>query len=154
MPTTLCTFVFGLLCFEDPIESTREHLAVAGVVVTTSAGYVADTRPVMVMPDWRKMSETCAADLCFRYFKHCGPADTSVVCDYWIGRFGDIWEAAPFILTITALSQEAMAQAEMSISVLSDPKSRTLRVPLALFRVVSQEKEAPICPRAEMPCFE
>jgi hypothetical protein len=152
MTELLCSLVVGLLCFDSPIESTPEYSPSGRVLITTTAGYVADVQPMLVMPDWRKLPEACSENLCFRYFKHCPAVPVGIVCEYKIGRFGEIWEGGPFDLKITAISQEAMAQADLAISVLSDPKSRSLRVPLNRFRSASVDRDVPLCPEAEKPC--
>src|SRR3954471_20835539 len=105
MPDLLCTVIVGLLCVEGPIESIPNYSPMGRVVVKTTSGYVADVEQMITMPNWRKMSEACSENLCFRYFKHCSTEGVGIVCEYRIGRFGEIWEGGPFILTITAISE-------------------------------------------------
>jgi hypothetical protein len=104
----------------------------------------------IVTPDWRKMNEACSENLCFRYFKHCSSSDQETVCYYQFGHPGD--EEA-VTLRVVASAAEGIIRAEASISVLNDPESRALRLPLNSLHVTSDAPTAPICPRKDLPCI-
>ena len=139
-----CALVVSLVCCHGRVSVRHEDWGLGRSDTISAGGFTAAIveGDNFVLPDWRKLTEVCAAGACIRYHRHCLESAQALVCTYSWGRPGDAYLRT---LRLSAASRGRYAGAVRAITLLSGEETGAAAMPLEELRAESESAEFPRC---------
>ena len=144
-----CLVAIASLCLRNADSILLKDSGSSARAVVHSKGYEVEIllrSDNIFTPDWSRMAEACANDVCISYYKHCteSKSATEIKCDYYFSQPGETQNTE---VTITADDTNILKQAEIGVGVLARAGWIASVIDLSRFERQSDAASPPYCRR-------
>ena len=138
-----CLLIVANLCLHNVTSVEMHESSVMARALVRGQGFEANVilrSDNIRTPDWSKMNQACAEDVCVAYVKFCSHSGGEYSCSYHFSQPGEIQNT---VVEIVAKDPRTMHEAESSFGVLSRSGWMPMEIPFAKFTVSVEGAAAP-----------